>query len=95
MTPPRLRRSPIRSLYSLLMPEYVVSFDQSSGSSAANQPSSRISWPWNIIGMPGAVSTSAPPSVERLRLNQLPALPGKIASGTRVRPLATSSWLSV
>ena len=38
--------------------------------------------------MPGAVKTSAAPSVERLRANQLPALPGQISSGTRERPFA-------
>ena len=69
--------------------------DHSSGSVSVNQRSSRNSWPWKSIGMPGEVITSAAPSVERLRLAQLPALPGQIVSGTRDRPLATSSWLSV
>ena len=68
---------------------------QSTGSSSAKKPSSRISWPWNSIGMPGEVRTSAAPRVERFFENQLPALPGQISSGTRDLPLATSSWDSV
>ena len=41
-----------------------------------------------IIGMPGAVNTSAAPSVERFCATQLSAWPGQISSGTRALPLA-------
>src|SRR6185312_15138087 len=49
----------------------------------------------NSIGMPGEVSATTAPSVERWRAARLPALPGVIISGMRCLPLATSSWLSV
>ena len=41
--------------------------------------------------MPGEVSASAAPSVERFFEYQLSALPGQISSGRRLRPFAFSS----
>ena len=50
-----------------------------------------------IIGMPGAVNTSAAASVDRFCEAKLSALPGQICSGSRALPFeaASSSWLSV
>ena len=77
------------------MPAKVVSLFQSTGSVSEKKPSSRISWPWKIIGTPGLVMTNAAPRVLRFLEYQLAALPGQISSGTRDLPLATSSCDSV
>ena len=77
------------------MPRFVLAFSQSSATVSSNQRSSSSSWPWNSIGIPGDVRTSAEPSTARFFAHQLSASPGEIASGTRVWPLATSSCDSV
>ena len=47
-------------------PVRVLAFSQSSGTVSSNKPSSSSSWPWNSIGMPGDVRTSADPSIDAL-----------------------------
>ena len=78
------------------MPRFVPVFSQSSETVSSNQRSSSSSWPWNSIGIPGEVSTRPDPSTARFVAHQLSVTaPGAIASGTRTRPLATSSCDSV
>ena len=63
--PPAFLRRAIMSLYIWRMPAKVVVLVQSSGRSSSNQPLSRNSCPWKIMGIPGAVKTSPAARVER------------------------------
>ena len=79
------------------MPANRLAFDQSSSRASDHAPHSRNSCPMKSMGIPGAVSTTAAPSVERFCAKKLSALPGPMSSGTRAFPAlsATSSCDSV
>ena len=91
----RSSRSRIRSRQSRTMPRNVLALVPVERHVSRNHSPCRNSWPWNSIGMPGAVSTSAAPSVERFCAARCAGSPGAISCGMRALPFATSSWLSV
>ena len=61
------------------------------GDRVAEIISSRNSWPWKSMGMPGAVNTMAAAKVERFWEYQPLASLGFTSCGTRALPFATSS----
>ena len=71
------------------------SLSHSRGTSSRNHSPWRNSWPWKSMGIPGAVRTSAAPSVERFWEYQPVGSSASTSYGTRARPFATSSCDSV